>query len=95
MTLKLTPVEPHTIVLAANYMHHLLLPFAVYCTGNHILRFSDFITKPYARGLAIKSSSGRQSKAFDMSVNKAPNAPPLSKLLRHFSIIVIRYCCES
>ena len=73
------------------------------------MRFNDFISKPYALNLAIKSSCGRQPKTFDRSANKVPKAPPpLSTLSHHFSIIVVitlakttlvlksilsKYCC--
>ena len=41
MALELIPVEPRTIILAMNYTLHLLLPFAVYWTGDRIV---DLVT---------------------------------------------------
>ena len=83
MALELIPVEPPTIFLAMKYMSHLLLPFAFYWTSNLATSYQ----KPYARG--------RQSKTCNRSFNKAPKAVPLPTLSCHFSITVIRQCCES
>ena len=37
MVLESITVETHTTFVAMNYMPHLILPFAFYWTGNHIL----------------------------------------------------------
>ena len=54
------------------------------------MNFKELLSKPCISSWAIKSSWGRQSKAFDRSVSNAPNAPPLSTLSFYFSIRVAK-----
>ena len=56
--------------------------------------FSALHPKPYAFNLANIRSCSKQSKAFDRSVNKAPETPLLSNVCFHFSSIRIRHRCE-
>ena len=44
------------------------------------MKFSDFISDPYAFNLAISNSCEIQSKAFDRSVNTAAKTPLLSRI---------------
>ena len=41
MALELIPVETHIIILAINYVPHLLLTFAIYRTGNRMWSKAD------------------------------------------------------
>ena len=50
------------------------------------------LSKPYAFNFAIKQLCGRQSKAFERSVSKAPKTCSWSTLSFHFSRRAIRQC---
>ena len=73
----------------------LALFFVLCCLLNRQLQisFNADKLKLYAFNLARSSLWGRQSKAFDRSINKAPKDFPLSTALFHFSINAMRHCC--
>ena len=57
-----------------------------------VINFDADKLKPYAFNSATLMSCGRQSKAFDRSVVRAPNVLPLSTESFHFSIMARRQC---
>ena len=56
------------------------------------IRFNTGRLNPYALSLAIIRSCGRQSKAFERSVRRAPKTFLLSTAFFHFSNMAIRQC---
>ena len=81
MALELIPMEPHTIFLAINYN---VPPTFTLCFLLDRQLYMRFHIKTIDIKFSNQSSCGRQSKAFDRSVNKAPKVPPPSTLTRHF-----------
>ena len=81
MTLELIPMEPHTVFLAINYN---VPPTFTLCFLLDRQLYMRFHIKTIYIKFSNQSSCGRQSKAFDRSVNKAPKVPPPSTLTRHF-----------
>ena len=57
------------------------------------MKFSDFVSNPYALNLAISNSCEIQSKAFDRSLNTAAKTPILSQISSGFSIITKAVLC--
>ena len=57
------------------------------------IKFSDFISNPYAFNLAISHLCEMQSQAFDRSVNTAAKTPLLSQFFGSLSIITKRQYC--
>ena len=73
-------------------MSNLFLLFVFDLRENCISILVIFYQNRTHQSSAINNSCDRQSNAFDRSVIRTPNAPPLSTLFFHFSISAIKQC---